>query len=415
MFKKIISVLLCAIIPFGGMIMLTSCDTIQNSYTLEFVTTPLQTDDQINTIPCDIDLSETTFSATPSSFNKDLSLLSLTLSSAAYSYTYALDNLETLGFEHFGKFNYSDEYDSNAVGTIIASKKLYDTTIVALIFRGTYEREWFSNFDIGRDVDVTKMHSGFNKAREFALKKLDMYFANYGIDKDHCKFLITGHSRGGAVANLVSKSLIDIYGPNNVYAYTFATPNTTTDENASDNRYAGIFNFINPEDFIAYIPLKNWGFTKYGTTIAFPQNNDSDGYNEKLSKVSAVYKSLKDRELKTFGGTEKKEEFISTAFKLAPSITDYYDKKYEIAGLELTVHEYTTVVANVLTNENIISNGLILLSSQGTEFEPFANYIMSGMETEADGFSLDYNDSMIAYAHTAETYLAWMYVYTQDM
>lgn len=415
MVKKIISAMLCVIIPFGGMIMLTSCDTVQNNYTLQFVTTPIQTDADVSTIPCDITLSDTTFSATPSSFSKDLSLLSLTLSSAAYSYTYALDNLETLGFEHFGKFNYSDEYNSNAVGTIIASKKLYDTTIVAIIFRGTFEKEWFSNFDIGRDVNTTKVHSGFNKAREFALKKLDMYIANYGIDRDHCKFLVTGHSRGGAVANLVSKSLIDTYGPSNVYAYTFATPNTTTDENASDNRYAGIFNFINPEDFIAYIPLKSWGFTKYGTTIAFPKNNSSDTYNEKLSKASQYYESLKGRELKTFGGTKQMEEFINTAFKLAPSITDYYDTKYEIAGLQLSVHEYMTVVANVLTNENIISNGLILMSSDGTAFEPFSNYIMSGMETESDGFSLDYDNSMIAYAHTAETYLAWMYVYTEDM
>ena len=146
MVKKIISAMLCVIIPFGGMIMLTSCDTVQNNYTLQFVTTPIQTDADVSTIPCDITLSDTTFSATPSSFSKDLSLLSLTLSSAAYSYTYALDNLETLGFEHFGKFNYSDEYNSNAVGTIIASKKLYDTTIVAIIFRGTFEKEWFSNF-----------------------------------------------------------------------------------------------------------------------------------------------------------------------------------------------------------------------------------------------------------------------------
>ena len=415
MLKKIISLILCAIIPFGGMIMLTSCQTVQNSYTLQFVTTPLQTNGEINTIPCDITLSDATFSDTPDNFNKDLSLLSLTLSSAAYSYTYALDNLETLEFEHFGKFNYSDEYNSDAVGTIIASRKLYDTTIVAVIFRGTYEKEWFSNFDIGRDVNTTKVHSGFSKARDFALEKLSMYIANYGIDRDHCKFLITGHSRGAAVANLVSKSLIDIYGPNNVYAYTFATPNTTTDENAGDNRYAGIFNFINPEDFIAYIPLKNWGFSKYGTTIAFPKNNSSDAYNEKLSKVSQYYKSMRNRELKTFGGTQQTEKFIDTAFKLAPTITDYYDTKYEIAGLELSVHDYMTVVANVLNNENIISNGLILLSSQGTAFEPLSNYIMSGMETEADGFSLDYDNSMIAYAHTAETYLAWMYVYTQDI
>lgn len=415
MLKKIISVLLCVILPFGGMIMLTSCQTVQNNYTLQFVTTPLQTDGEIATFPCNINLNEAIFDSTPSRLNKDLSMLSLTLSSAAYSYTYALSNLEVMGFEHLAKFNYADNYNSDAIGTIIASKKLYDTTVIAIIFRGTYEREWYSNFDIGRDVKTTKVHHGFNNASEFALDKLNMYITNYGIDRDHLKFLVTGHSRGAAVANLVSKSLIDTHGPNNVYAYTFATPNTTTDENAGDNRYSGIFNFVNPEDFIAHIPLKDWGFTKYGTTIAFPQNNGSDSYNEKLEKVSAYYKELKGRELKTFGGTQKQDKFISAAYKLAPTVTDYYDTKYEIAGLELSVYEYMTVVANVLNNENIISNGLILLGSQGTVFEPFANYIMSGMETENENFSMDYDNSMIGYAHTAETYLAWMSVYLEDI
>ena len=394
--------------------MLTSCNTALNSYTLQFVTTPLETNGDISTFPYSVELNDATFKSTPSKFNKELSMLSLTLSSAAYSYTYALDNLETMGFEHLSKFNYADNYESDAVGTIIASKKLDDTTIVALIFRGTFEKEWYSNFDIGRDVKNTKVHRGFNNASEFALKKLDMYINNYGIDRDHCKFLLTGHSRGAAVANLVSKSLIDTYGPNNVYAYTFATPNTTTDENAKDSRYAGIFNFVNPEDFIAFIPLKDWGFTKYGTTIAFPKNNGSDSYNEKLKKVSSYYEELKGKPLKTYGGTQKQDEFINTAKKLAPTITDYYDTKYEIAGLQLSVHEYMTVVANVLNNDNIISNGLILLGSEGTVFEPFADYIMNGMQ-DSENFSLDYENSMIAYAHTAETYLAWMSVYTEDM
>ena len=395
--------------------MLTSCQTTLDSYTLQFVTTPLQTNGDVATFPCDIELSDIAFNNVPSKFNKNLAMLSLTLSSAAYSYTYALDNLEVMGFEHLSKFNFADDYNSDAVGTVIASKKLPDTTIVAIIFRGTYEKEWYSNFDIGRDINTTKVHHGFNSASEFALEKLDMYIANYGIDRDHCKFLVTGHSRGAAVANLMSKSLIDTYGPNNIYAYTFATPNTTTDKNAKDGRYSGIFNFVNPEDFIAHIPLKDWGFTKYGTTIAFPTNNGSEAYNEKLQKVSAYYEELKGREFKTYGGTKKQDEFINSAFKLAPTVNDYYDTKYEIAGLELSVYEYMTVVANVLNNENLISNGLILLGSQGTVYEPFANYIMSGMEETTGDFSLDYENSMIAYAHTAETYLAWMSVYLEDI
>lgn len=413
--RKIISLVLSVILPIGGMLMLISCEKTKNNYTLSFLTTPLYAEGNTKETECEIVLDDSFFEAVPAKFNEQLAISALTLSSTAYSYAYALDNLEAMGFEHLAKFNYSDTYNQNAVGLIIASKKTENATILAIILRGTYNKEWYSNFEIGRDVTSTKVHEGFSNARDFALDKLNMYIANYGIDRDHMKFLLTGHSRGAAVANLLSKTLIDTYGPNNVYGYTFATPNTTLDENANDSRYAGIFNFVNPEDFIAYIPLKEWGFTKYGTTITFPQNNGSDEYNEKIERVAGYYKKLKDREFKTYGGTDSKDEFLAAAFELAPTIKDYYDTKYEIAGLELSVYEYMNIVAHLLNEENMISNGLIILSSDGTVFEPFKNYIMSGMESEDENFSLDYENSLISYAHTAETYLAWMKVYLEDI
>lgn len=395
--------------------MLTSCKETNNNYTLSFITTPLYSQGDVEENPCSITLESSFFENPPSKFNKDLALASLTLASAAYSYTYAVENLEALGFEHIAKFNYADSYNENAVGVIIASKKFDDTVLLAVLLRGTYEKEWYSNFDIGKNISNNKVHAGFQNACDFALEKLKLYMFNYGIDRDHCKFLVTGHSRGAAVANLMSKNLIDKNGANNVYAYTFATPNTTTDENATDNHYAGIFNFINPEDFISYIPLEGWGFSKYGTTIVFPENNGSEDYEEKLSRVSRYYEELKNRPLKTFNGTKNQTEFLNRAFELAPTVKDYYDTKYDIAGLKLSIYEYMCVVAHVLNDENLISNGLILLNSDGTVFEPFKNYIMSGMDQNHSSFELDYESSMIGYAHTAETYLAWLKVYIEDI
>ncbi len=413
--RKIISALLSVILPIGGIIMLTSCKNLNENYTLSFVTTPLYADSNVESIPKAITLKDEYFRQSPTKFNKELALSSLTLSSTAYSYTHAVENLETMGFEHIAKFNYSDSYDENAVGIIIASKEFSDTTLVTILLRGTYKKEWYSNFDIGKNIANTKVHAGFSAACDYALEKLKMYMVNYGTDRDHCKFLVTGHSRGAAVANLMGKNLIDSYGPDNVYAYTFATPNTTIDENATDNHYSGIFNFINPEDFISYIPLESWGFTKYGTTIVFPENNGSDEYSEKLQRVSQYYEELKGRPFKTFGGTDSQNEFLSKAFELAPTIKDYYDTKYDIAGLKLSVYEYMCVVAHVLNDENLISNGLILLGSDDTVFEPFKNYIMSGMDIDNLDFELDYESSMIGYAHTAETYLAWLTVYIEDI
>lgn len=394
--------------------MLTSCQTQAQTYTLDFITTPLGSDNNTVTYSYNVSLSASDFESPPSQFSPTLAKTALVMSSTAYSYTYALDNLETLGFEHKAKFNYGDSYSQNGVGTIIASKQIGDTTLVFIILRGTLGKEWYSNFDISKDSMQTGVHQGFNNASKFTLSKLEMYMVNYGIDRDHCKFLVTGHSRGGAAANLVSKSLIDTYGPNNVYAYTFATPNTTTDKNSTDSHYAGIFNFVNPEDFIAYIPLESWGFTKYGTTITFPPAQRSD-YSEKIEKVEQYYEQLEGKPFKSFNGTEQKEAFISKALELAPTVEDYYDTKYEIAGLELSLYEYMTVLANVINDENAISNGLILLCSNDTEFEQIKDFIMSGMDIDTSNPTLDYEDSLIAYAHTAQTYLAWLEAYTENM
>ncbi len=393
--------------------MLTSCQTQTTSFTIDLVTTPLSINGDTTTYPYAITLDESEFYTSPTDLSPSLAKASIVLSSSAYKSDSVQKNLETMGFEHKAKFNYGDTYDENAVGVAIASKKFEEITVVAVVFRGTFAKEWYSNFDVGKNVNTTKVHEGFFKASEFALKKLDMYMSNYGIDKDHCKFLVTGHSRGAAVANLFSKELVDIYTSQNVYAYTFATPNTTTSEDAHSESYAGIFNFVNPEDFIAYIPLENWGFTKYGTTITFPSAQSDPLYEEKMQKVKQKYLKYRGRDLLTYNGEEKKNKFLSHAHKLAPTIKDYYDTRYEIAGLEMSVYEYMMMFAQVLNEENIISNGLIFLGSDATEFEVLKNYIMLGMENSEITASLDYSGSLISYSHPAETYLCLLEVYLE--
>ncbi|MBQ4128716.1 MAG: hypothetical protein IJD68_02975 [Ruminococcus sp.] len=393
--------------------MLTSCQTQTKSFTVDLITTPLCTNGDTSTYPYTLVLDETEFFTPPQTLSPSLAKASIVLSSSAYKCDSVHKNLEALGFEHKAKFNYSDDYDENAVGIAIASRKIEDTTVVAVVFRGTFAKEWYSNFDIGKSVNVTKVHEGFSKANEFAHKKLDMYMANYAVDKDHCKFLITGHSRGAAVANLFAKDLIDTYSKENVYAYTFATPNTTTNETATSDKYSGIFNFVNPEDFIAYIPLESWGFTKYGTTITFFTAETDPLYEEKLQKVKQKYLEYRKRDFITYNGEEKKNEFLSSANELAPTIKDYYDTKYEIAGLKMSVYEYMTMFAHVLNEENIISNGLIFLGSDDTEFEVLKNYIMLGMDNPDASMSFDYSNSLISYSHPAETYLCFLEVYLE--
>ena len=59
-------------------------------------------------------------------------------------------------------------------------------------------------------------------------------------------------------------------GIDRVYAYTFASPATTLNAQAHDARYANIFNIANPSDIMPYLPLRTWGYERYGIDKALP-------------------------------------------------------------------------------------------------------------------------------------------------
>ena len=91
-------------------------------------------------------------------------------------------------------------------------------------------------------------------------------------------FLVTGHSLGAAVANLVANHLDSCEDANccsgsrtvnDVYAYTFATPKTV--KNKQGNEYQNIFNILNNNDVVPLVPTNilalNWadnGWTRHG-------------------------------------------------------------------------------------------------------------------------------------------------------
>lgn len=393
--------------------MLTSCEEQTKELTLEFVSDPISSDHTaVHT--CKVTWNNEIFETEPEEFSPQLAKLSMVLSASAYSSDTLLNNLKALGFEKNAKWGYGENYDPTATGIVMASRKTGGTTVMCVVIRGTYQNEWYSNFDIGKSIEHTKVHSGFDTATEFAMKKLEMYLVNYGIDRDHTKFIITGHSRGGAVANLMSARLIDKYGKENVYGYTFASPNTTTSTDTDDKQYSGIFNFVNPTDFIAFVPPEKWGFSKYGTTIAFAQNGD-ELYNSELESVKAEFTDLTSREYKGFDSTEKLNDFLLNIYELCPTVDDYYNKKFDVVGGKMSVYEYMMTVAKLLNDEDVITNGLTMFSTASSELSGLTDFFTGGMDAESASFSIDYENSLIAYAHTCETYIAWLDAYISDL
>lgn len=147
--------------------------------------------------------------------------------------------------------------------------------------RGT-EADWLSNYDVGCDSDayyeipsvgsshpdwVNKArHKGFDVSATRIKKEIDRYISEYSVDGAENTLLITGHSRGASIANILGTYYEDSPAIKS-YTYAFACPPTTTEGDALTGSYRTIFNLINSDDFTSIMPLPEWGFKRYGTDI----------------------------------------------------------------------------------------------------------------------------------------------------
>ncbi len=162
-------------------------------------------------------------------------------------------------------------------------------TLVFVGIRGSYGAEWVSNFNLPDAASPDADHRGFKTAEQEVAQALERYLDEIGADPARTRILVTGHSRGGAIANLLAADLIDradgpdaLASADAVYAYTFAAPCPTKSANRGDDAYAGIFNIVNPSDLVPQLPLPAWGYGRYGTTVELP------GYASTRCVVSAL-------------------------------------------------------------------------------------------------------------------------------
>ena len=122
-------------------------------------------------------------------------------------------------------------------------------------------------------------NENFQKASDSIKSTIKKYVKQYCLDYDNVNLIITGHSRGAAVANLYAKEATDsingVYNDSipsfsSVTAYTFATPNVAIYDDSMEN-YNNIYNFCFEEDIVPTVPLTKpvtgWGYWKYGKTF----------------------------------------------------------------------------------------------------------------------------------------------------
>ena len=212
-----------------------------------------------------------------SAVNESNDLAQLSIVAADVAYKDAATFLKSCGFLDIVDEKIDKNHQTQMLHPIkvtIGHKTIYfeqkDYDLYAILVRGTTDAmEWVSNFDL----------NSLNKdcANQFVIPKneieilFESYKKNYFTSGAMTKIWVTGHSRGGAVANLLAHELSGKYSASNVYAYTFASAKVVAKKVADAN----IFNYIIQEDIVPKVPP---GYVRYGKDIVL----NTKGHMDKL-------------------------------------------------------------------------------------------------------------------------------------
>ena len=158
-------------------------------------------------------------------------------------------------FENIEQYHY-DAAELNTAAHTIAHKRIVNAdgsykTLITVTIRGTAAGlEWIT--DAAGLLQHQKV--GFLGAKNEVVSNLNNYLQEHeNAFEDDKIILVTGHSMGAAVANLVADALnsSENWDDSNVYAYTFATPNVG--QNIT-SEHVNIFNILNRSDYITLVP-----------------------------------------------------------------------------------------------------------------------------------------------------------------
>lgn len=242
----------------------------------------------------------------------------------------------------------SDKKD--CIHWISAEKELSNgTKLIYVIVKGTTGSEWYGNFNVASkesdgvyNSENAGKHYSFESSAEALVRDLD---ERYKDESNKIKYVVTGHSRGAAVANIVAKELTNRKSLDNtenydsriesVYGYTFATP-TTISKNEQGN-YKNIFNFCFDDDFVTYMPLSdaNWQYGRYGTTYCVTAAN--------LNKKYALFRTVANNYFGNISG----DKWVSYKEKGAYNIAEYLTSKCDSVEVFYERDKYIGATANI--------------------------------------------------------------------
>ena len=376
------------------------------------------------------------FSQSVYQYDHDIAKYAAGLSTLVYSDDYNLikTGLNTLGYNYLeNNYNvtvnnksYMGEYSPVHFGLHYIDE--LDTTLVIAVIRGTYHEEWLTNWDIGSDYE----HSSFSKAATHVYDRLYNYINNHSDQiKGTLKILVTGHSRGAATANLLS-AYLDNYSlypgklnsisveSKNVYAYTFATPNTTARNKTIREAYPfnNIFNVVNPEDFVTKVVPSAWGYGRFGRTLVLPcATSISSKYSTYLGSVRAYY-SMYDKG-ETYDpyphGMFDVSKYVYDITSSVRNVNAYYNQLLGNAGTLFDLYRYA--LGGLLSEDSYYGSlaGSYIRKAINYEygsvgFETITFFLKNEVLGIIDDKTIDQNwfKNYFSDAHVSETYLAML-------
>ena len=198
-----------------------------------------------------------------------------------YDFTALLTEMGFTEAEHYESYlTQTDPTDSNDSVTLnIAHRTVGKYDLYAVAIRGCFSvQEWCSAFDPGCWAGyeaLTGAHpewtdketfKGLDVAANRALRYIEDFMARTGDKTRQARLLITGHSRGGGIANLLGAHF-EREGSAVPYTYTFNSLGVTCAADAGS--YQTIFNIFDTGDFFTdALPFAQGALVRYGRDLS---------------------------------------------------------------------------------------------------------------------------------------------------
>lgn len=206
-------------------------------------------------------------------YNPELAHLMMTFANAAYTQSNVQEGYKQLGLTRYNPKFYNEtyaDYGTEKAPFSMGYVQDDDGTICVLVtIRGSGNpfdfshgsMDWLGNLSL-KTIDEygLAVNENFYNTMQNVYNALNEYmqfcFNTQWKQMNKLKFFVTGHSRGGAVGNLLEIKLGSIVGKQNVYGYNFAVPDYVKAKRTHNlsNGYENIFNLSHIQDEVSYLP-----------------------------------------------------------------------------------------------------------------------------------------------------------------